>query len=220
MKSNEFFTEEKSRAYTGDPLEKGGTSISGNAAPALRDLFAKGHIKPGMMVLDFGAGKFARNANFLREQGVKVYAYDPYNGSSMEDGWTGTTTKLPSGRFDVGFTSFVLNVVPEHTEDKLLKTISGLCREEFHITRNQDIAVTVKAALLRKDKLVSEFFLTQFADDVEKEEWEGGSISAPTLAKFCKHGVQTSKGFQRIPFLEEKGYSLVRRTGNFKVYKK
>jgi len=207
------------RMYTGDPLETGGTSIPGNAAPALRDLFAKGYIKKGMTVLDFGAGKFARNANYLRDQGVKTFAYDPFNGTGT-DGWNGISTQLPSETFDVVFTSFVLNVVPDPIENELLKTVSNLGRKQYHITRNQDITNTVKNALARKDKLVGSFFLKYFATDEEKQMYEEGTITPEVLQAFVKHGVQTSKGFQRIPYLEDKGYKLIRNTGNYKVYEK
>lgn len=58
--------------YTGKPLETGGTStgFGGSAAPALKALVGK-IIKPGMKVLDYGAGKHARNADYLREKGLK-----------------------------------------------------------------------------------------------------------------------------------------------------
>ena len=42
--------------------------------------------------MDFGAGKFGRNADFLRANGIKCYAYDPYNGTNV-DGWTGVSNK-------------------------------------------------------------------------------------------------------------------------------
>ena len=111
---------EAKRKYTGEPLEAGGTSIAGNAAPPIRALFEAGHLSG--KVMDFGAGKYARNANYLREKGVKVYAYDPFNGDPNGDGWNTTTTKLPpAGKFDAVFTSYVLNVVPEHIEDQIIQ---------------------------------------------------------------------------------------------------
>jgi len=207
------------RVYTGEPLEKGGTSISGNAAPPVRDLLAKGIIKPGMTVLDFGAGKFARNANFLRDNGVKCYAYDPFNGTNA-DGWEqGVSKKLPSkGKFDLAFTAYVLNVVPEHVENELLGAISKHAKQQVHITRNMDIYDTVKKAIERKDKLVGNFFLTHYADDAQKQMFEEGTLPKEVIVDFCKFGVQTSKGFQRIPFLEQKGFTLIRKANGFKVY--
>jgi len=208
------------RVYTGDPLEKGGTSIAGNASPAVRDLLTKGIIKSGMTVLDFGAGKYARNANFLNDNGVKCYAYDPYNGTSV-DGWKGVSNKLPSkGKFDLAFTAFVLNVVPEHTENELIKMVAQHASQQVHITRNMDIYDTIKRAIERKDKLVGDFFLTHYADDAQKQMYEEGTLPKEVIVDFCKFGVQTSRGFQRIPFLEEKGFALIRKTAGFKVYKK
>jgi len=217
MKSTEFITEK--RTYTGEPLETGGTSISGAAAPALRDLFNKGEIKAGMTVLDYGAGKSGRNANFLRENGVKCFAYDPFNGTNV-DGWKGVSDTLPSGTFDVGFTAYVLNVVPEHIEDQLISDVDKASKRQFHITRNRDIYDTVKRALQRKDKLVGDFFLTHFADDEQKRMYEEGTLPNDVIIAFCEFGVQTSKGFQRIPFLANKGFTLVRKTNVAKVYKK
>lgn len=58
--------------YTGKPLESGGTSITGGAAPALKALVGK-VFKRGMKVLDYGAGKYARNADYLRGEGIDTY---------------------------------------------------------------------------------------------------------------------------------------------------
>jgi len=218
-KSSLSIVDEADRMYSGDPLETGGTSIPGNAAPALRDLFAKNKISEGMKVLDYGAGKYARNAKFLRENGVMVFAYDPFNGTS-DNGWEGISTKLPNEQFDVAFTSFVLNVVPNNIENQILDAIGMYASHQYHITRNQDIIASVRNALLRKDTLVGSFFLSHFANDEEKQMYVDGSLTDEVLAAFAKHGVQTSKGFQRIPFLEEKGFTLFRSTASFKIYEK
>lgn len=220
MKSFKQFLEDSKRTYTGDPLETGGTSIAGGAAPAIKGLFKAGHIKPGDKVLDYGAGKYARNANFLRENGCDVYAYDPFNGTDA-DGWEGVSSKIPNEKFDVVFTSFVLNVVPEHIEKDITSTCTSLTSgHEFHITRNMDIFSTVKRALLKKDKIVGPFFLNNFADENEKQMYEEGTLTDEIILDFCHHGVQTSRGFQRIPTLEDNGYKLIRKTSGFKVYEK
>lgn len=208
---------EEKRRYGGDPLESGGTSIAGGAAPAIKGLFQKGAFTDAV-VLDYGAGKYARNANFLRENGIKVYAYDPYNGSPSGDGWNETTTKKPTSKFDVGFTSFVLNVVPENVEKGIIQDLRGLCSQSYHITRNKDIFVSVKKALLRGDPTVTNFFMNNFADEDEAAMLEQGELPDQVIQEFCEHGVQTSRGFQRIPTTEEFGFSLIKNTSNFKVY--
>ena len=205
------------RRYGGEPLETGGTSIAGGAAPAIKQL-AKSGVFNGATVLDYGAGKYARNSNFIREMGGRVYAYDPFNGSPQGDGWNETTTQKPTEHFDVGFTSFVLNVVPEHVEKQIINDIRSMCDKTFHITRNKDIFVMVKNALLRGEPTVTQFFLTHFANEEEKVALEEGTLTDEIIMEFCEHGVQTSRGFQRIPTTEDSGYNILRNTSNFKVY--
>jgi hypothetical protein len=201
--------------YTGEPLETGGTSIQGDAAPALR--LISSNFKKGDKILDYGAGKYGRNSNYLRKERFKVYAYDPYNGSDT-NGWEYVSKKLPSERFDVVFTCFVLNVVSDSIEDSILSSTKKLGKQEFHITRNQDIFDSVKKALLRKDKVVYNFFTKNFADKEDIEAFESGDLSDDVIMAFCTYGVQTSRGFQRIPFLEDKGYTLMKKTSGFKIY--
>ncbi|OYT15006.1 MAG: hypothetical protein B7C24_15370 [Bacteroidetes bacterium 4572_77] len=205
--------------YSGQPLEKGGTSIPGKAAPAIRWLFNKGYIKSTDKVLDYGAGKFGRNGIFLREQGCEVFCYDPFNGTD-KNGWNGVakTISLPSTLFDVAFSCFVLNVVPFHTEQSIIKEVNSFAKYAFHVTRNTDIFDSIKKALGRKDKLVGKFFLDNFATDLEKEQYEAGELDEDTILEFCMYGVQTSKGFQRIPCCEKQGMKLLRSTGGFKIY--
>lgn len=220
--STEILEESKKR-YDGPPLESGGTSIKGKGAdlpaPAIKWLFEKGHIKEGMKVLDYGAGKYGRNSNYLRDKGCEVYAYDPYNGSG-QNGWEGVTTTRPVEDFDVGFSSFVLNVVPEYIEDQIISEIKRMVGKEYHITRNMDIFTSVKNALARGDKVIVDFFKNEFAaDDVEMiEKLENDTLSGDDILSFCYFGVKTSKGFQRIPVLEDKSFRLLRKTMPFKIY--
>lgn len=207
--------------YKGEPLEKGGTSIAGahgSPAPAIRDLFNQGHIKG--TVVDYGAGKYARNADYLRAQGLEVYAYDPFNGQPDADGYSGVSTVLPDTMFDVGFTSYVLNVVPEHTEAAIIREVDKLSKVAYHITRNKDIFASVKKALERKDNIVSDFFLKEFANEEQAEMFHNGMLDDDTILEFCHFGVQTTRGFQRIPQLEQKGFSVLRKQTGYMVFKK
>lgn len=212
------------RTYKGDAKEFGGTSIKGTgAAPAIKWLVSNGIITSGMKVLDYGAGKYGRNALYLKEMGCEVYAYDPYNGVD-DDGWVGVSSTLPQSKdFDLGFTSFVLNVVPGNIEDDIISEIDLFCDTSVHITRNMDIYDTVKNALERKDKAVVEFFENDYATDELKEKLHNGTLSKEDIVSFCEHGVVTSKSpprFQRIPDLSGKGFEPTRLNYKFKIYKK
>lgn len=220
MRFKEYLIE---RFYSGKPLEKGGTSIAGKAAPPVRDLFKKKIVKPEDKVLDYGAGKYSRNADFLRDQGCQVYAYDPFNGTGS-GGWERgeVSNKLPIGeKFDVGFSAYVLNVVPEHTEDELIKDMRRFCKTEIHITRNKDIFESVKKALSRHDKVIGTFFIQEFAENEDDiTNYENKTLSDKRIMDFCLFGYQSSRGFQRIPNLEDKGFKLIRNTTGYKVYKR
>jgi hypothetical protein len=213
------------RHYLGPPLESGGTSIRGKgdkAAPAVRRLFGK-LIQPGMKVLDYGAGKFARNADWLRERDVEVFASDPFNGKGSE-GWamgSVAVTPPPSNvKFDVGFTSFVLNVVPIYIEDDIIGLVRSRTKKSAHVTRNMDIFDMVKKALTRPGSVVLRFFEAEFApgDPAAQAELETGEFTDETIHRFCCFGTATPQGFQRIPYLEDKGFSLMAKTTGFKIY--
>ena len=185
--------------YDGPPLEGGGTSIPKGMSPGIKHLVDSGIIKKGQKICDYGAGKYGANANPLRELGIKVYAYDPFNGSDA-DGWKGTTTKLPKEKFDICFTSYVLNVVPEREERSIIAKCKKLAPVNYHVVRNFDIYSDVKKALLSEPSL----------KDISKED----------IIKFCIFGTQTSKGFQRIPMLERKGGEIVVEKSGWKLYGK
>ena len=209
------------RFYQGEPLETGGTSITAGPAPLIKDLFQKKQIKPGDTIFDYGAGKSGRNAKWLREQGCNVFAFDPYHGTTA-DGWEGVAAQKPKNiKFDVVFTAYVLNVVPEHIETGLLQDVNRYVGsgKQFHITRNRDIFDTVKNALKRHDPIIGKFFLTQFAENEnDVNAYETKTLSDNRIREFCVFGVQTSRGFQRVPLLERKGYKLLRNSSGFKLY--
>lgn len=210
-----LLAELKQRYYTGVPLESGGTSIPGSAAPAVKWLVDSGLVEG--TVLDYGAGKYARNADFLRDRGFKTYAFDPFNFNGKE-GWEqgAVSSILPKKKFDVAFSCFVLNVVPKKLEAEIIATTEGLAKKTIHITRNRDIFDMVKRALHKQDRTVWPFFVEHFWKG--KDEPTITDLTDDLIEDFCKHGVQTIKGFQRIPVLEQYGYELVRNTSGFKIY--
>ena len=202
--------------YAGPAIEKGGTAMKiSQPAPGLVWLVDSGYWGSPATVLDYGAGH-GRNSNYLREMGVQVYSYDPFNGTHV-DGWTGVSNRLPNQNFDLAFTSFVLNVVPKSEEETIIETIQSYCDLSFHITRNMDIAEMAVNALSKKDKLVWKFWQENFL--ASRELPEDTIPTKELIIEFCEFGFQTSKGFQRIPMLEmDYGYSLIKRVGSYKVY--
>jgi len=222
------------RRFEGPPPEKGGTSIKGGMVAALRGeinkLVKRGELVPGeSVILDYGAGAYVRNADALREMGFDVYAYDPFNATGGT-GWElgSVSDVLPDEQFDFAFTSYVLNVVPDSVEDDILSTTESLAPLVLHITRNKDVSTMLAGALQRyidgkTDKnatLVGNFFVDEFATSTQLEEFEQHGVYEDTVRELAEYGVPTSKGFQRIPILEDKGYAKVRDSSNFKAYTK
>jgi hypothetical protein len=200
--------------YDGPDLEAGGTSIAGKEVAALKSV-VEPILKPGMKIIDFGAGKYARNADYLRKKGFEVYAYDPFNGKS-NSGWKEgeVSNKLPNGvKFDVGFTSFVLNVVKSTTESKIIGDLNKVANKTFHIVRN-DIIPAVRKAV--KSKPTKDFIAKHYDKTIENAE----EMTDEQIADLAVFGYATSKGFQRLPMLEAKGFSLKKKTGGWKAYVK
>lgn len=192
-----------------------GTSINFNGpAPAVKWLFNVGYITPGSRVLDYGAGKYDRNAIYLRSKGVNVYSYDPFHGSMYTDGWDGVASSIEEENFDFGLTSFVLNVITDEDEDFINYIFHRIAADHFHVIRT-DIPTQVKAALLRKDPTVTTFFTDEFGgnpDDIENDT---------VIEQFCHFGTATSRGFQRVPQMIEKGfYQEYYRKNAFAIYSK
>lgn len=223
---------EAAKRYKGPALEKGKTSRAGGAVKPLMDLIGKltnsGTLVPGESKLaDIGAGAYSRNADALRKAGFDVYAYDPYNGQDA-DGWTGVAATPPDGSFDLVFSSYVLNVVPEYAEDDILSEMEALSPRVVHVVRNKDVRDMITDAIYRyqdgsQDKnaqLVAETFLNEFADQDMLEQYQAGDLYEQDMQELAEHGVPTSKGFQRIPVLDQKGYQKVRDSSGFKLYTK
>ena len=205
--------------YDGPSLEEGGTSIRGRgASPYVRRLAEM--LAPGTTILDYGAGKYARNADYLRERGFTVYAYDPFNGRGKDGYRKGSVSVLPPRRkFDLGLTSYVLNVVPEAVEDEIVAAVARLSREQIHVTRSLDILASVKAALERLDPTVCGFFEREYLPGRRlAKPFREGRLTDRQILGFCRFGVQTSRGFQRIPQLDGKGLHLVGGGSGHRVF--
>jgi hypothetical protein len=210
-------------AYSGPDLEVGGTSRKGDEVAAIRDRIAKkGLLKEGDVILDFGAGRFARNANYLRSLGFKVYAYDPYNHNG-KDPWAddGVSKTLPKQKFDVVFSSYVLNVLQTKTMEKVIREMESLStRMTFHVTRNEDVIEGVKNSIKKKSlKTLLPFLKKNYGDTEMIETIENGGMPTDAqLADLSVFGYATKDGFQIIPFLENYGYSKLADLTGYKVY--
>jgi hypothetical protein len=217
--------------YQGTSMSKM-TSISGNVVKFIQELSDAGKFHGN--VIDYGCGKSARNANYIRSttNDVNVYAYDPYWGTAGADPFTGISNILPNQRFDVGFTSYVLNVVTVSEEASILSWFDTHCDDKYHIVRNLDVNEMIRKALTRDDKIVTDFFLNIYGNDTEgKDEYGGTSQNIDRIKNkdegweivvnnFARYGTKTSKGFQRVPYLEEHGYTVLKSTSGYKVYYK
>ena len=215
------------RYYTGVPLESGGTSIKSGtgASPAVKEMFNSGIIKNGMVVLDFGSGKYNRNSNYLREQGIKVYSYDPFNGQTESSGWDSTAKTFPRNiKFDLAFTSYVLNVVPYNVEKNIITQMVSLSKKQAHIVRD-DVVTAISKPLKSSagTNPAKQFFVDEYAKHDEEliQKMRDGKLSKEEITDFCIFGVKTVRGFQRLVYLEENGYTLTtKKTGKYRIYLK
>ena len=89
------------------------TALSSSTKPN-SDLiaFITKNISKDKTILDWGSGH-GRHTNALRNEGYKVWSYDPYNGKETLDGYNNISKYLPDFKHDVIFTAYVLNVIPK-----------------------------------------------------------------------------------------------------------
>lgn len=175
-------------------------------APAIRFLYKNKTLKPGMRVLDFGAGTTDRNAKYLRGKGLDVYSYDPYNGQRDIDGWSGVSSILTCQDFDLVYTSFVLNTVDERVERNIVAITKLFASVQIHIVRNKDIVEHINKTIKRDKGITCDFIKENYKDYDD--------VNAISVV-----GVKTSKGYQRIPILEKYNHELMKETYGYKIYK-
>lgn len=203
-----------------------GTSIKGKLSPSIKYLVDKGYLNPGMKVLDYGAGKYARNSIPLREMGIDVFSYDPFNGFDGVNGWSeGVSKTLPKDeKFDAGFTAYVLNVVPEDVEAHIVKELKSFVDgKTYHATRNKDIIKMVNDTLNgpKNNKYILDSFI-KFANESQLEELQRGGVSNDTIYAFTSSGFTSGiDKYQRVPdndIMSSLGFSLIRNVGNWKLF--
>lgn len=203
--------------YGGTTMSKN-TSIMGGVTEGISSLYKSGKING--KVLDYGAGRVDRNAKFLRANGLEVYSYDPFWGSG-DDGYVTTSDKLPSDTFDVGYTSYVLNVVSFPEQEGILSTMNSLCKKQFHIVRFMDLYDLAKKNLESgKDNLIKSFFTIEYKGDLEAYLNSDKSGKTDILTDFLEFGTETSNGFQRLVALENQGFTLIKKSSGYRIYEK
>ncbi len=178
------------------PTQSKMTSIVGGVTRGVVDLFNKGLLHGS--ILDYGSGRCDRNGAYLRNKGLFVYSYDPFWGVA-ENGYEGVSDRLPNDSFDVGFSSYVINVVNEQEEDDIIREMNDRCQIQYHIVRNKDV-----------EKMIQMKFYKDKVNNKEKIE----------IKDLARHGIETTRGFQRVPYLENKGFELIHKEYGFKIYKK
>jgi len=215
MKLKDLIFEES--FYSGTTMSKN-TSIVGGVTEGISSLFKSGKIFG--KVLDYGAGRVDRNAKFLRENGLEVYSYDPFWGSG-DSGYETTSDKLPNDTFDVGYTSYVLNVVSLPEQNGILNTMNNLCKKQYHIVRYMDLYDLAKKNLESdKDNVIKNFFTKEYKGNLEQYLNSDRESRTSVLTDFLQYGTETSNGFQRLVSLEDQGFSLIKKSSGYRIYEK
>lgn len=215
MKLKDLIFEES--YYSGTTMSKN-TSIVGGVTEGISSLFKSGKIFG--KVLDYGAGRVDRNAKFLRENGLEVYSYDPFWGSG-DNGYETTSDKLPNDTFDVGYTSYVLNVVSVPEQSGILNTMNSLCKKQYHIVRYMDLYDLAKKNLESdKDSVLKSFFTKEYKGNLEQYLNSDKEARMNILTDFLQYGTETSNGFQRLVSLEDQGFSLIKKASGYRIYEK
>jgi hypothetical protein len=184
-------------------METGGTAMKiKSPSPAIRRLVLEWKMLGVERVLDYGAGH-GRNADYLRSLGFTVYAYDPYNGDKTSNGWFGVSSEFPRAfRFDLAFTSFVLNVVQKEDEMQILSDIARISDLEYHIVR-RDLEGPYQKATGNEEAMI--WFAAHGVDDPQER---------------LELGFPTAKGFQRHVVLDDYFYAKIHEDKSYAVYKK
>lgn len=101
------------------------TSINSNKLPAIYKMV---NFRSGDVVVDFGGGKFDNAVNYLKDKGVTLLVYDPYNRSAEHNKEVLRILKEHGGA-DAAVNSNVLNVIKEpEAREAVLKNIKKITK--------------------------------------------------------------------------------------------
>lgn len=101
------------------------TSINSTKLPAIYNMV---NFRPGDVVVDFGGGKFDNAVNYLKDKGVTLLVYDPYNRSAEHNKEVLRILKEHGGA-DAAVNSNVLNVIKEpEAREAVLRNIKKITK--------------------------------------------------------------------------------------------
>lgn len=101
------------------------TSINSNKLPAIYKMV---NFRSGDVVVDFGGGKFDNAVNYLKDKGVTLLVYDPYNRSAEHNKEVLRILKEHGGA-DAAVNSNVLNVIKEpEAREAVLRNIKKITK--------------------------------------------------------------------------------------------
>lgn len=101
------------------------TSINSTKLPAIYSMV---NFRSGDVVVDFGGGKFDNAVNYLKDKGVTLLVYDPYNRSAEHNKEVLRILKEHGGA-DAAVNSNVLNVIKEpEAREAVLKNIKKITK--------------------------------------------------------------------------------------------
>lgn len=101
------------------------TSINSTKLPAIYNMV---NFRSGDVVVDFGGGKFDNAVNYLKDKGVTLLVYDPYNRSAEHNKEVLRILKEHGGA-DAAVNSNVLNVIKEpEAREAVLKNIKKITK--------------------------------------------------------------------------------------------
>ncbi len=109
------------------------TSINSTKLPAIYKMI---NFTPGTVGIDYGGGKFDNARNWLAEQDVELWVYDPYNRTSEENRQAVKAVRQNGGA-DFAICSNVLNVIAEDSARlNVLRNIKNLVKSggDIYIT--------------------------------------------------------------------------------------
>lgn len=107
-------------------FDSAATSINSNKLPAVYSMVK---FNPGDVVVDYGGGKFDNAINYLKDQGVTLLVYDPYN-RSAEHNKEVLRVLREHGGADAAINSNVLNVIKEpEARNAVLQNIKKITKK-------------------------------------------------------------------------------------------